>query len=132
MNKEATTIYGIGRRKTAIAQVQLTLTPDEKVVNGMPFDAYFRSFTMRDEALLPLYTTSRDTMYGLRAVILGGGLLGQACALKLAIARALLSTDATLRKQLRSAGLLTRDPRKKERKKPGLKGARRAPQFSKR
>lgn len=124
--------YGLGRRKTAIARVWLTVKAEERVVNGKPFADYFPTVAMQHRALLPLAVTSQDQKYGFAAKVMGGGKNGQADAVRLGIARALLAIDEGWRKQLRSAGLLTRDPRAKERKKPGLKRARRAPQFSKR
>lgn len=124
--------YGLGRRKTAIAQVQLTESPKERTVNGAPFDQYFPTVSMQASVLRPLKTTSQDDVFGFGLRIQGGGKHSQADAASLAIARALLSSDEGYRKELRAAGLLTRDPRAKERKKPGLKRARRAPQFSKR
>ncbi|MEX0650038.1 MAG: 30S ribosomal protein S9 [Candidatus Andersenbacteria bacterium] len=125
-------IYGMGRRKTAVAQVLLTTEDKARSVNGQPFESYFTTETMRATALRTLTTSSQDDQYGFSVKVHGGGKLAQAVALSLAMARALISVDDGYKKQLRKAGLLTRDPRAKERKKPGLKGARRAPQFSKR
>lgn len=125
-------IYGLGRRKTAIARVWLTSKVEAREVNGQAFTAYFPTLSMQQRALQPLAVTSQDAKYGFEAKVAGGGKNGQADAVRLGIARALLAIDEGWRKQLRSAGLLTRDPRAKERKKPGLKRARRAPQFSKR
>lgn len=124
--------HGLGRRKTAIAQVILTDTPTELTVNQLTFSEYFPTITDQKMANEPLRTTSQADVYGFRAKISGGGKHAQAAALKLAIARALVSIDEGWRKQLKVSGSLTRDPRAKERKKPGLKRARRAPQFSKR
>ena len=124
--------YGLGRRKTAVAQVKLTATPAERTVNGHPFENYFETVGMQTAVLKPLVTTSLNDTHGFMIKVHGGGKHSQAQAACLAIARALLTEDAGFRKQLRAAGLLTRDPRAKERKKPGLKRARRAPQFSKR
>lgn len=125
-------IYGLGRRKTAVAQVRLTATPAERTVNGVPFEEYFPTSAMRDVALRPLVVASLEDTHGFTMKVHGGGKPSQATAASLGIARALLSVDEAQRKQLRASGLLTRDPRAKERKKPGLRGARRAPQFSKR
>lgn len=124
--------YGLGRRKTATARVQLTAETQDRTVNGQAIAAYFPTISMRQRVLQPLLTTSQEGKYGFRATVTGGGKHGQADAVRLGIARALLTIDEGWRKQLRAAGLLTRDPRAKERKKPGLKRARRAPQFSKR
>lgn len=124
--------YGLGRRKTAVARVWLTATVEARQINGQAFTAYFPTLAMQQRALQPLAITSQDQKYGFEAKVAGGGKHGQADAVRLGMARALLSIDEGWRKQLRSAGLLTRDPRAKERKKPGLKRARRAPQFSKR
>lgn len=125
-------MYGLGRRKSAVAQVKLTNDSGERTVNGTPFEAYFSTIGMQASVLAPLRLTSLDDTHGFAMKVHGGGKHSQAEAGKLAVARALLTTDEGYRKQLRAAGFLTRDPRAKERKKPGLKRARRAPQFSKR
>lgn len=124
--------YGLGRRKTAVARVWLTPRPEERKVNDITFADYFPTLSMQKQATLPLEITSQAEKYGFNVKVEGGGKAGQADAVRLGIARALLTIDEGWRKQLRAAGLLTRDARAKERKKPGLKGARRAPQFSKR
>ncbi|MBI1833864.1 MAG: 30S ribosomal protein S9 [Candidatus Andersenbacteria bacterium] len=124
--------YGLGRRKEAVAQVQLSTTPKERTVNGIAFTTYFPTEAMQNAVIRPLKTTSQDDVFGFGLRIYGGGKNSQADAASLAIARAILTSDEGYRKALRAAGLLTRDPRAKERKKPGLKRARRAPQFSKR
>lgn len=124
--------YGMGRRKTAIAQVVLTNDTAERTVNEKPFNEYFPTVAMQNTALGALEMTSQNDQYGFKARVSGGGKPAQATALKLATARALLGIDEGFRKQLKDSGLLTRDDRRKERKKPGLKRARRAPQFSKR
>jgi len=124
--------HGLGRRKTAVAQVILTDTPESQTVNKLSFTEYFPTGTDQQMATAPLRITSQTEVYGFRAKISGGGKHAQAAALKLAIARALVGIDEGWRKQLKDTGTLTRDPRAKERKKPGLKRARRAPQFSKR
>ena len=128
----AKTLHGLGRRKTAIAQVNLITKPDERTVNGKPFTDYFPTVAQQQNALEPLVATSQDETYGFNVKVAGGGKHAQASAMKLAISRALLEGDEGFRKQLKDTGALTRDPRMKERKKPGLKRARRAPQFSKR
>ncbi len=125
-------LYGLGRRKTAIAQVKLMAKSQERRANGREFMEYFPTMAMQSMALRPLQATSQDDEFGFQIKVQGGGKNAQAEAVSLAIARALLTVDEGYRKQLRKAGLLTRDPRMKERKKPGLKRARRAPQFSKR
>lgn len=125
-------IHGLGRRKTSVARVLLIQEKDSQTINGISLDAYFPSESMRIITRKPLVITSQDSEYGLKVKVSGGGKQSQAEAVSLGIARALLSVDEGFRKQLKTAGLLRRDSRKKERKKPGLKGARRAPQFSKR
>lgn len=126
-------LHGLGRRKTAIAKVLLTTdAKDSRTVNDMPLEKYFATPALQSVALQPLKLTSQDSEYGLRIKTLGGGKQAQATAVSLGIARALVAIDEGFRKQLKQAGLLSRDSRSKERKKPGLKGARRAPQFSKR
>lgn len=129
---EKSQLYGLGRRKTAVARVWLTANVEARQINGQPFAAYFPTVAMQQRATQPLTVTSQNEKYGFEVKVAGGGKHGQADAVRLGIARALLGIDDGWRKQLRTAGLLTRDPRAKERKKPGLKRARRAPQFSKR
>lgn len=126
------TLHGLGRRKTAIAQVKLTDNASERLVNGKNLTEYFNAASEQLLAVSPLAVTSTDDTYGIQAKVLGGGKKGQAEAIRFAISRALLEADPEYRKQLKQAGMLTRDARRKERKKPGLKAARRAPQFSKR
>lgn len=127
-----TTWHGLGRRKTAIAAVHLTKTVSERIVNDLPFTDYFPTVAMQHSALEALTTTSQGETYGFRVKVYGGGKHSQAAAVKLGIARALVTIDEGFRKQLKDTGALTRDARVKERKKFGLKRARRAPQFSKR
>jgi Ribosomal protein S9 len=129
---EKSQLYGLGRRKTAVAKVVLVPDAGKRTVNKHPFAEYFPTISMQQRALMPLTVTSQDQKYGFEVKVSGGGKHGQADAVRLGIARALLKIDEGWKKQLRAAGLLTRDPRAKERKKPGLKRARRAPQFSKR
>lgn len=128
----ATSHYGLGRRKTAIARVLLLVDEKNMTINGLELAAYFPTQSMQYQALQALTLTSQQETYGVKAKVSGGGKNSQAQAVRLGIARALVKIDELWRKQLKDAGLLTRDPRKKERKKPGLKRARRAPQFSKR
>ncbi len=124
--------HGLGRRKTAVARVLLTDDKAERLINGIALSEYFPAQAMQVVAVKPLEVTSQDSEYGLKIKVSGGGKQAQAEAVSLGIARALLTVDEGFRKQLKTAGLLRRDSRTKERKKPGLKGARRAPQFSKR
>jgi len=130
--KKTTKPYGLGRRKTAVAQVILLTDSKDKLVNKKPITEYFSTTAQQNDALQSLTITSQMDEYGFKAKVYGGGKPSQAGAIKLAIARALVSIDEGFHKQLKDEGLLTRDPRMKERKKFGLKGARRAPQFSKR
>lgn len=123
----------VGRRKTAVAQVRLTLGGSGTItVNGKPYDAYFTTPTLRAAVLAPLTQSgkTKDVNVTVRAV--GGGPTGQADAVKLGIARALVMVDENNKPALKAQHLLTRDPRKKERKKFGKHGARRSPQWRKR
>lgn len=124
--------YGLGRRKTSRAQVILLEDTKSQLVNGIELAVYFPTIAMQAAALAALTLTSQADVFGVKAKVSGGGKHSQADAVRLAIAHALVSRDPAFRKQLKDAGLLTRDPRMKERKKFGLKRARRAPQFSKR
>ncbi len=124
--------YGLGRRKTSVARVLLVDEKDARTINGIPFSEYFPSDSMQIVALKALVMTSQDSEFGIKVKVNGGGKQSQAEAVSLGIARALITVDEGFRKQLKTAGLLRRDSRTKERKKPGLKSARRAPQFSKR
>lgn len=124
--------YGRGRRKTAVAKVWVTKDAGTQTVNNIPLKTYFPTPAMQRAALGALTLTNQLEQYGLKVVATGGGKQAQAEAVKLGSARALLTIDAGWRKQLKVAGMLKRDPRMKERKKAGLKRARRAPQFSKR
>ncbi len=132
MNDKNTGLYGSGRRKTSVAQVLLQSDSLDRTVNGKKMEEYFTTVNMQSLAMRPLVVSSQHDVFGFKAKIKGGGKNSQAEALSLAIARALVGSDESYRKQLRKSGLMTRDPRAKERKKPGLKRARRAPQFSKR
>ena len=124
--------YGLGRRKRAIATARLYAGKGTTTVNDLPATEYFNNQTLVAELSRPLDLTGNvEKMYATIKVT-GGGKRGQAEAGRLAIARALLEVTAELRPSLKKAGFLTRDPREKERKKPGLKRARKAPQFSKR
>lgn len=116
----------IGRRKTASAQVRITLGKGQSSINHQEIDHFDQ------DVLLPLIITGQSGKFDISAVVTGGGMTSQKDAIKLGIARALIVFDANLKSSLRKAGLVTRDPREKERKKPGLKRARKAPQWSKR
>lgn len=124
--------YGTGRRKTSIARVWLVPGEGKIVINNRPLAEYFGKKTLEMIAKQPLALTRTEGRFNVIAKVEGGGITGQAGAVRLGIARALLKADAEMRPVLKRAGFLTRDPRMKERKKYGLKGARRAPQFSKR
>ena len=121
-----------GRRKQSVARVRFRPGAGAISVNGRPFEVYFPSATRRMVATEPLRVTNTSGSYDIDATIDGGGMSGQAGALRLGIARALCVLDPELRVPLKRAGLLTRDARKKESKKYGLKKARKAPQYSKR
>jgi small subunit ribosomal protein S9 len=122
----------VGRRKEAVSRVRLVPGTGQRMVNGKALDEYFPRKTVINMILKPLEITSMLDRYDLHATVLGGGMTGQAGAVRLGIARALVRIDEGLRKPLKQAGLLTRDPRMKERKKYGQKGARKRFQFSKR
>jgi small subunit ribosomal protein S9 len=125
-------IEAIGRRKTATARVRLYPGTGEIVVNDKPMEQYFGRAL--DQMILrqPLNLTGAATTYNISVHVSGGGEGGQASAVRLGIARALCESDGNLRGPLKAAGFLTRDSRAKERKKPGLKRARKAPQYTKR
>ncbi|MBI4186205.1 MAG: 30S ribosomal protein S9 [Chloroflexi bacterium] len=124
--------HGTGRRKTAIAQVKLLPGDGAIVVNGVPYEQLFSRYEHRRKVLQPLLVTENMGKFSVTAKVTGGGISGWADAMSLAIARALVSTSESLKPVLRQNGLLTRDPRIKERKKPGLRRARKAPQYTKR
>jgi small subunit ribosomal protein S9 len=124
--------YGTGRRKTAIARVFLRPGTGEFKVNGKAFEEYFVTPSQRISAKLPLVSTETAANFNVLANVCGGGVAGQADALRLGITRALMEFNAEFRKKLKTEGLVTRDPRAKERKKYGQKGARKRFQFSKR
>jgi small subunit ribosomal protein S9 len=121
-----------GRRKEAVARVRLRAGAGAITINGRDVENYFPTATHRMILSEPLRLTNTSEMYDVDCSILGGGVSGQAGALRMGIARALIELDPELRSQLKKAGLLTRDDRKKESKKYGLKKARKAPQYSKR
>ena len=124
--------YGTGRRKKSIARVRLYPGTGVITINGRDIDDYFGLETLKLIVNQPFGTTETLGKFDLVATVTGGGISGQAGAIRHGVARALLSVDANYRPALKAAGFLTRDPRMKERKKYGLKAARRAPQFSKR
>lgn len=128
----ANTFQAVGRRKEAIARVRLVPGTGNRTVNGRPINEFFPLSTVVDGVLKPFEITSTADRYDVHASVSGGGASGQAGAVRLGISRALVKVDESYRKPLKQAGLLTRDPRMKERKKPGQKGARKKFQFSKR
>ena len=125
-------VEGVGRRKRATARVRLVPGTGTMLVNGRPVGAYFPRLRDTLIATAPLRATGNEQRYDVSVKVEGGGLSGQAGAVSHGLARALVARDESLRKVLRQAGLLTRDPREKERKKYGLKRARKAPQYTKR
>lgn len=124
--------HGTGRRKCAIAQVKLTRGNGEIVINGKPYNERFAIIDHRNMIEKPFKVTDTMGKYNADIKVIGGGVTGQAGAIRHGIARALLHTDENYKPLLRKAGLLTRDARIKERKKYGLKRARKAPQYTKR
>ena len=124
--------YGTGRRKSSVARVYLVPGTGKVTINKRDMDEYFGLDTMKVIVRQPLAATETADKFDVLVNVRGGGYTGQAGAIRHGIARALLNVDADYRPILKSAGFLTRDPRMKERKKYGLKAARRAPQFSKR
>ncbi len=123
---------GTGRRKSSVARVRVRAGEGKITINQRPLDEYFNSVQARNAVLAPLEQTAVRNQVDVSINVKGGGFTGQADACKLGIARALKSYNSELEDNLRNSGLLTRDGRMKERKKPGLRGARRAAQFSKR
>jgi small subunit ribosomal protein S9 len=132
MANEGTEFYGTGRRKTSTARVFLRPGEGRLTVNGRDIEQYFSRDTLKMVVKQPLAITETAEKFDIDATVLGGGGSGQAGAIRHGISRALLEFDASLREKLKSAGFLTRDPRKKERKKYGQPGARKRFQFSKR
>ena len=124
--------YGTGRRKSSVARVRLVPGEGRIVINGREINEYFPFDTLILVVKQPLVATETTGSYDILVNVSGGGFTGQAGAIRHGISRALLQADPAYRPTLKSAGFLTRDARMKERKKYGLKGARRAPQFSKR
>ncbi|MHB1417468.1 MAG: 30S ribosomal protein S9 [Chloroflexota bacterium] len=124
--------YGTGRRKEAVARVRVFAGNGQVVINGKPMPEYFGRTGLHAVLLAPLRVTNNAGKYSLTVKVAGGGTSGQAGAISHGLARALVRADEALKPVLRRAGLLTRDPRVKERKKYGLKRARKAPQYTKR
>ena len=124
--------YGTGRRKSSVARVYLVPGTGKVTINKKDMDDYFGLNTLKVIVNQPFAATGTTGKYDVLVNVKGGGFTGQAGAIRHGISRALLQADADYRPALKKAGFLTRDPRMKERKKPGLKAARRAPQFSKR
>jgi small subunit ribosomal protein S9 len=132
MSKTSVPIQATGRRKTSVASVRLQSGSGTIKVNGRDFTDYFGSLSLQNQILRPLEIANAVHSYDVTVKASGGGINGQAGAMRLAISRALLEVNNELRLPLKQEGLLTRDPRMKERKKPGQPGARKRFQFSKR
>ncbi len=132
MANQKAQFFGTGRRKSSVARVILTNGTGEFLINGRTFEDYIPSAATRLDVLQPLALTESEGKYDISVNVNGGGLTGQAGAIRLGITRALLEINPDLRSVLKPAGLITRDPRSKERKKYGLKKARKSSQFSKR
>ena len=124
--------YGTGRRKESVARVRVYAGTGKIIINGRDIDDYFGLDTLKLIVRQPLTLTETTEKFDIICRVNGGGFSGQAGAIRHGVAKALLQADPSFRPALKKAGLLTRDPRMKERKKYGLKAARRAPQFSKR
>jgi small subunit ribosomal protein S9 len=129
---EVTYFAGTGRRKTAIAQVRLMPGTGNMTINGKTVAEYFPGAILQTRVQMPLKAVGAEGQYDVVVKVLGGGVHGQAGAVSHGLARALVAADENLRQALRKGGLLTRDPREKERKKPGLRRARKAKQYTKR
>ena len=132
MAKKLVQYLGTGRRKSSVARVYLRAGKGTITINGRAFEDYIPSAAVRLDVLQPLELTENTDKFDVIVNVCGGGITGQAGAIRLGITRALMEANPDYRKILKPAGLVTRDPRAKERKKYGLKKARRAPQFSKR
>jgi small subunit ribosomal protein S9 len=124
--------FATGKRKTSVARVTITAGDGQIVINGKPFDVYFPRETLRMIIRQPIELTGIIGKYNITAIVHGGGPSGQAGAVRHGIAKAIVNMNSDLRPRLKKEGFLTRDPREKERKKYGLKGARKRFQFSKR
>lgn len=132
MTKSKERFYGTGRRKKSVARVYLTIGKGDIIINKRSLDDYVGLDTLKKIINQPFVATNTVGKYDVLVNVFGGGTTGQAGAIRHGIARALLNVDKEFRKPLKKEGYLTRDPRMKERKKYGLKSARKAPQFSKR
>ena len=132
MYETAPYFYGTGRRKSSVARVRIYQGTGKVTINDRDIDDYFGLDTLKYIVRQPLTLTGTDEKFDIVCRVSGGGVTGQAGAIRHGVARALLEADNDYRPALKAAGFLTRDPRMKERKKYGLKAARRAPQFSKR
>ena len=132
MAKKLVQYLGTGRRKSSVARVYLRAGKGTITINGRAFEDYIPSAAVRLDVLQPLELTETTEKFDVLVNVYGGGISGQAGAIRLGIARSLIKADPELRPVLKKAGFLTRDPRMKERKKYGLHAARRAPQYSKR
>ncbi|NBV32732.1 MAG: 30S ribosomal protein S9 [Proteobacteria bacterium] len=132
MSTEAPEFVAIGRRKTAVARIRMNAGSGKIVINGRPLDEYFKTQALQNTVLAPFEIVKQVNQFDLKVNADGGGLQGQAGALRLAVSRALIEVNPELRAVLKAEGFLRRDPRMKERKKPGQPGARKRFQFSKR
>ena len=132
MSTQAPEFVTVGRRKTAGARLRLTAGTGKIVINGRAFEDYFKTQALQNTVLSPFEVVKQVNQYDLKVTADGGGTHGQAGALRLAVARALIEVNPELRAALKAEGFLRRDPRMKERKKPGQPGARKRFQFSKR
>ena len=132
MSTEAPEFVAIGRRKTAGARIRMNAGSGKIVINGRPLDEYFKTQALQNTVLAPFEVVKQVNQFDLKVNADGGGLQGQAGALRLAVSRALIEVNPELRAVLKAEGFLRRDPRMKERKKPGQPGARKRFQFSKR
>lgn len=125
-------IRGTGRRKTAVARVRIKPGTGKILINDREFDKYFLTYSERPFAVEPMKATKMETKWDVWVSVNGSGRMAQAGAVRLGIARALMKADPSLERQLKREGFLSRDPRRKERKKYGRRGARRSTQYSKR
>jgi small subunit ribosomal protein S9 len=132
MSDEVRYYEAVGRRKRAVARVRLYPGDGEIVINGKGLEEYFGRPQDWSDAVAPLELTSSKGRFNVSVLVKGGGITGQAEAIRHGVSRALLVAEPEAKSALRRAGFLTRDPREKERKKPGLKRARKAPQYTKR
>ena len=130
--KDTNIFYGTGRRKNAVARVRIIPGKGNITINGLTIDEYLPTEVAKIIVKQPLVVTGNEGKYDLIVKVIGGGYSGQAGAIRHGLARALVKANNENKTALKAAGFLTRDPRMKERKKPGLKKARKAPQFSKR